>query len=75
MEKEVSFLLKNTGRNPLILFEMQTSCGCTRATYDQRTALTNGEILVTAKVVKEYAGSFQKRFPSVVIRMIRFFGN
>lgn len=60
MEKEVSFLLKNTGRNPLTLFEMQTSCGCTRATYDQRTALTNEEILVTVKVVKEYAGSFSE---------------
>ena len=59
-ENEVSFLLKNTGRNPLILFEMQTSCGCTHATCDHRTALTNGEILVTAKVVKEYVGSFSE---------------
>ncbi len=39
---------------------MQTSCGCTRATYDQRSAVTNGEILVMAKVVKEYAGSFSE---------------
>lgn len=58
MENEVSFQLKNTGRNPLILFEMQTFCGCTHATYNQQTTLTNGEILVTVKVVKEYVGSF-----------------
>jgi len=60
VETEVSFLLKNTGRNPLTIFEMQTSCGCTCATYDQQTALTNGEIVVTAKVVKEYVGSFSE---------------
>lgn len=59
-ENEVSFQLKNTGRNPLILFEMQTSCGCTYATYNQQTTLTNGEILVTVKVVKEYVGSFSE---------------
>ena len=75
MEKEVSFLLKNTGRNPLTLFEMQTSCGCTRATYDQRTALTNEEILVTVKVVKEYVRLFSETISIRCNTMIRSFGN
>jgi len=48
--KQVSFQLKNTGKRPLIIQSVSTSCGCTVAKYDKKP-ITQGEI---TSVVLEY---------------------
>jgi hypothetical protein len=33
------FLFRNTGQKPLVLHEVQTFCGCTKASYDKKPTL------------------------------------
>lgn len=58
IEKDVSFCLKNTGKNPLNIFNMETSCGCTQAEYDRNSALPGEQICIKVKVKAEYHGDF-----------------
>jgi len=48
--KCVTFQLKNTGKQPLIIHSVKTSCGCTTAKYDKKPII-QGE---TTTVVLEY---------------------
>ena len=48
--KRVSFFIKNTGSTPMIIQNVNTSCGCTVAKYDKKPIL-QGE---TTTVVLEY---------------------
>jgi len=48
--KHINFQLKNTGKHPLTIQSVNTSCGCTVAKYDKKP-ITQGE---TTTVVLEY---------------------
>lgn len=48
---QVTYTIKNTGTHPLIIKDVQTSCGCTDPHWDKRPVLPGktGTILVTFK--------------------------
>jgi len=48
--QHASFKIKNTGKDPLVIQSVNTSCGCTAAKYDKKP-ITQGE---TTIVVLEY---------------------
>uniref|UniRef100_UPI0023F21399 DUF1573 domain-containing protein n=1 Tax=Mediterranea massiliensis TaxID=1841865 RepID=UPI0023F21399 len=37
-QQTAEFVLKNTGRHPLVIFDTYASCGCTRVEYDGKPA-------------------------------------
>ena len=54
--KEVIFYLKNIGNNPLAILYINTSCGCTTATFDNTKQALPGEILEVKVTIKPKAG-------------------
>jgi hypothetical protein len=54
------FNFSNTGKEPLIIKNVKTSCGCTTPNYSKEPVQPNGEGFVTAKYDTKRVGGFQK---------------
>ena len=65
--KEVVFILTNTGSAPLLIYDVETSCGCTGAEWTKKPIKTNkqGEIKVT----------YDAKDPGRFIKTITVYGN
>lgn len=58
--KEGKFLLTNTGKNPLLVYDVVTSCGCTKVEYGKKP-VRPGEVLeLTVRYEADEVGVFNK---------------
>jgi hypothetical protein len=62
-----TFLVRNDGKDPLIIEKVIPSCGCTLASYDDFIAPgKTGKILVNVDLYKEWAGQNYRKTVTVV---------
>jgi hypothetical protein len=54
------FKLKNTGNNPLIIYSVNTSCGCTVPTWDKKPIEPGEETEIKVEIQPEESGVFHK---------------
>jgi len=54
------FKLKNTGEDPLVIWHVTTSCGCTSPNWTEKPVLTNEEAIVKVKFKSTDLGVFNK---------------
>ncbi len=59
--KEVDFVLKNTGNNPLIIQTVNASCGCTVPTWERKPVMPGKTTRIMVMVKPESAGYFNKK--------------
>lgn len=59
-ERKVSFTLRNSGANRLIIYDVVTSCGCTAAEFDKRLIAPGEETVVNVAYTAEEPGAFRK---------------
>lgn len=57
--KEVEVTIKNTGRDPLVVLDVSTTCGCITATFGKAPAPPGGRIGVKVKISPEKEGPFE----------------
>lgn len=58
--KEVSVKIKNTGSNPLVIFDVNTSCGCITASFDKQPTEPGYNMEVRLKVTPNETGFLNK---------------
>ena len=58
--KEVSVKIKNTGNNPLVIFDVNTSCGCISTSFDKEPAKSGSKVEVKLKVTSNETGFLNK---------------
>ncbi|WFE86599.1 DUF1573 domain-containing protein [Parabacteroides chongii] len=58
--KEITIEVKNTGNNPLVIVDINTTCGCTAATYDKRPAKPGESLQVGIKMTPKDTGFFDE---------------
>lgn len=58
--KEATIEVKNTGENPLVIVDVNTTCGCTAATYDKRPAKPGESLRVGIKMTPKDTGFFDE---------------
>ena len=60
-EKQTAeFVLKNTGDNLLVVFDVRTSCGCTRVEYDGKPARPGEGVVLRVTYKADNPGHFRK---------------
>ena len=59
-ERTAEFVLKNTGRIPLVIQAVNTSCGCTRVEYDEKPARSGESIVLRVTYKANHPGHFRK---------------
>ncbi len=59
-DSSCSFVLKNTGENPLIIQTVKTTCGCTVPVWDKQPIQPGSETTIDVQVTPEQSGYFQK---------------
>ena len=59
-KKERKVTLKNTGDAPLVVHDVDTSCGCTRVEYSQRPVRPGEETTLLIVYEADEAGHFRK---------------
>jgi hypothetical protein len=59
-KKKAVFTIKNTGRDPLVIADVTTSCGCTSATYDKHPANPGETLRIEAEIHPENPGVFEE---------------
>jgi hypothetical protein len=57
---ECEFVFKNTGKTPLILSNVQSSCGCTVPSWPKEPVAMNTKGVIKVKYNTNRSGSFQK---------------
>ncbi|MBI9039520.1 MAG: DUF1573 domain-containing protein [Bacteroidales bacterium] len=57
---KTEFIFKNTGREPLSITKVKSSCGCTVTGYDKIPVLPGKESKITATYNSRKAGPFRK---------------
>ena len=62
---ECTFTLTNTGKGPLVLNEVTTSCGCTAVEWPQKPILNGETADITIKYDTKRQGTFNK---SIIIK-------
>lgn len=61
-EKSIAqFILKNTGENPLLIKHVETSCGCTDASWEKKPILPKEETIIHVEVKPDNPGYFHKK--------------
>ena len=58
--KEGKFLLTNTGKNLLVVYDVITSCGCTKAEYSKTPARSGEALELTVRYEADESGHFNK---------------
>lgn len=58
--KDVSFTIKNTGDNNLIINDIITSCGCISVTHERHPAKPGESLSVTVKITPTEKGTLDK---------------
>lgn len=59
-EQKTSFMIKNAGNKPLIIQNVNTSCGCTTVSYSQEPVQPGKEIKLDIIYKAEHPGHFSK---------------
>ena len=59
-EQTAEFVLKNTGDNLLVIFDVCTSCGCTRVEYDGKPARPGESVVLRVTYRADNPGHFRK---------------
>ena len=60
-EKQTAeFVLKNTGRHPLVIFDTYASCGCTRVEYEGKPARPGDSLVLRVTYKADSPGYFRK---------------
>jgi len=54
------FVFKNTGKEPLIITKVKSSCGCTVPTWEKEPVLKNKTGTIKVKYDSDRIGQFQK---------------
>lgn len=57
--KELEVTIRNTGREPLVILEASTTCGCITAVFGKEPAPPGGRIGVKVKISPEKEGPFE----------------
>lgn len=55
-----TFTLKNIGDQPLLIYSVNASCGCTKPTWDKRPIRSGKETSITLEIQPEDVGFFHK---------------
>lgn len=58
--KKASVEIKNTGQSPLVIVDVNTTCGCTAATYDKRPAAPGETLKVELTMTPKDTGFFDE---------------
>lgn len=58
--KEAVIEIKNTGNNPLVIADVNTTCGCTTATYDKQPAKTEETLKIKVTMTPKDTGFFDE---------------
>lgn len=59
-ERTTEFVLKNTGDSPLVIFDVDTSCGCTRVEYDAKPVRPGESVVLRVTYKADNPGHFRK---------------
>ena len=59
-KKTATFLIKNTGQNPLVILDVNTTCGCTAATYDKKPASPGNTLKIQVEMTPKDTGFFEE---------------
>ena len=59
-EQKVTFTLKNTGNKPLVVQDINTSCGCTSVSYSKEPVQPSGELKLEVTYKAEHPEHFNK---------------
>ena len=59
-KKEGKFLLTNMGQKPLVVYDVVTSCGCTKVEYSKQPVRTGETLELTVRYEPDEAGVFNK---------------
>lgn len=54
------FILKNTGKSPLVILDSSTTCGCAATQYDLHPAATGDSLIVTVTYTPKDTGYFEE---------------
>ncbi len=57
---KATFQIKNTGKNPLIISDVNASCGCTVPEWVKKPILPNQSTSITVQVTPDTKGYFRK---------------
>lgn len=58
--KKVTFTIKNTGDNPLVILDISTTCGCAVATFDKQPAKPGETLQVAVEMTPKDTGFFDE---------------
>ena len=58
--KEVFVKIRNTGNNPLVIFDVNTSCGCITTSFDKQPVNPGNNIVVKLKIIPNETGFLSK---------------
>jgi Protein of unknown function (DUF1573). len=59
-EREVTFILQNAGNTPLVIQEVNTSCGCTSVSYSEKPIDVGHRLRLQVTYKAEHPGYFDK---------------
>ena len=59
-EKSTSFTINNVGHQPLVIYDVVASCGCTKVEYDKKPVLPNKKTTIEVVYTAEEEGVFNK---------------
>lgn len=59
-EAVYAFSFKNTGKTPLVIERVQSSCGCTVPEWDKKPVMPKGKGVIKVKYDTNKIGEFQK---------------
>ena len=59
-EQKATFTLKNTGNKPLVVQDINTSCGCTSVSYSKEPVQPGGELKLEVTYTAEHPEHFNK---------------
>ena len=59
-EQKVTFTLKNTGNKPLVVQDINTSCGCTSVSFSKEPVQPGGELKLGVTYTAEHPEHFNK---------------
>jgi hypothetical protein len=54
------FALENTGKSPLVIMDVKTSCGCTVPTWSRQPVASGATTEIKVEVTPDTSGSFRK---------------
>lgn len=60
MPETVEILFENTGEHALVIYKVETSCGCTASEWSKKPVKPGGKGHISATYDSEFPGRFQK---------------